>query len=51
MHLPINVKSPKTIRKWQVGFNWAFKGLNKNKENIVLPLVKLVTHLRAYEGT
>jgi hypothetical protein len=27
MHLPINVKSPNNISKWQVGFNSAFKGL------------------------
>jgi hypothetical protein len=28
MHLPINVKSPNNISKWQIGFNSAFKGLN-----------------------
>jgi hypothetical protein len=27
MHVPINVKSPNNISKWQVGFNSAFKGL------------------------
>jgi hypothetical protein len=27
MHLPINVKSPNNISKWQVGFNSSFKGL------------------------
>jgi hypothetical protein len=27
MHLPINVKSPNNISKWQVGFNSAFKWL------------------------
>jgi hypothetical protein len=27
MHGPINVKSPNNIRKWQMGFNTAFKGL------------------------
>jgi hypothetical protein len=27
MHLPIKVKSPNNIRKWQMGFNSAFKGL------------------------
>jgi hypothetical protein len=31
MHVPINVKSPNNIRKWQVGFNSAFKGLRRNK--------------------
>jgi hypothetical protein len=29
MHVPINVKSPKNISKWQMGLNLAFKGLNK----------------------
>jgi hypothetical protein len=42
MHLPINVKSPNNISKWQMEFNSAFKGLmeeeeeeeeNKNKNN------------------
>jgi hypothetical protein len=28
MNVPINVKSPNNISKWQVGFNSAFKGLN-----------------------
>jgi hypothetical protein len=28
MHLPINVKSPNNISKWQMAFNSAFKGLN-----------------------
>jgi hypothetical protein len=28
MHLPINVKSPNNVRKWQMGFNSAFKGLS-----------------------
>jgi hypothetical protein len=27
MHLPINLKSPNNISKWQMGFNSAFKGL------------------------
>jgi hypothetical protein len=27
MHLPIKVKSPNNISKWQMGFNSAFKGL------------------------
>jgi hypothetical protein len=27
MHLPINVISPNNIRKWQMGFNSALKGL------------------------
>jgi hypothetical protein len=29
MHLPINVKSPNNISKWQMGFNSAFKGLTE----------------------
>jgi hypothetical protein len=32
MHLPINVKSPTNISKWQVGFNSAFKGLKKTQK-------------------
>jgi hypothetical protein len=27
MHLPINLKSPNNISKWQMEFNSAFKGL------------------------
>jgi len=27
MHGPINVKSPNNTRKWEMGFNSAFKGL------------------------
>jgi hypothetical protein len=34
MHLPINVKSPNNISKWQMGFNSAFKGLSSPKINI-----------------
>jgi hypothetical protein len=30
MHVPINVKSPNNISKWQMGFNSAFKGLRAN---------------------
>jgi hypothetical protein len=29
MHVPINVKSPNNISKWQMEFNLAFKGLSK----------------------
>jgi hypothetical protein len=28
MQVPINVKSPNNIGKWQMGFNSAFKGLS-----------------------
>jgi hypothetical protein len=31
MHVPINVKSPNNIIKWQMGFNSAFKGLTEWK--------------------
>jgi hypothetical protein len=34
MHLPINVKSPNNISKWQMGFNTAFKGLMSREDNI-----------------
>jgi hypothetical protein len=30
MHGSINVNSPNNTSKWQMGFNSAFKGLNKN---------------------
>jgi hypothetical protein len=30
MHIPINVKSPSNISKWQMGFNSAFKGLTEH---------------------
>jgi hypothetical protein len=30
MHLPINVKSPNNISKWQMEFNAAFKGLKSS---------------------
>jgi hypothetical protein len=30
MHGPINVKSPNNISEWQMGFNSAFKALNKH---------------------
>jgi hypothetical protein len=32
MHVPINVKSPNNISKWQMGFNSAFKGLKHLKD-------------------
>jgi hypothetical protein len=39
MHVPINVKSPNNISKWQMGFNLAFKGLMQ-----YLKELKLRTH-------
>jgi hypothetical protein len=42
MHLPINVKSPNNISKWQMGFNSAFKGLKKvQKEEFSAAFQKL----------
>jgi hypothetical protein len=38
MHLPINVKSPNNISKWQMGFNLAFKGLKPFYSNKVQKL-------------
>jgi hypothetical protein len=35
MYLPKNVKSPNNIIKWQMGFNLAFKGLRKYKNNSI----------------
>jgi hypothetical protein len=40
MNGPINVKSPKNISKWQMGFNSAFKGLTEHS-----PYSLLVRHL------
>jgi len=34
MHVPINVKSPNNISKWQMGFNSAFKGLRYIKHSV-----------------
>jgi hypothetical protein len=36
MHVPINVKSPNNISKWQMGFNLAFKGLIPKCSDLVL---------------
>ena len=33
MHVPVNVKSPYNISKWQMGFNSAFKGLRREEQN------------------
>jgi hypothetical protein len=41
MHVPINVKSPNNISKWQMGFNLAFKGLISIP--YVLPFLAIVT--------
>jgi hypothetical protein len=34
MHLPINVKSPNNISKWQMEFNSAFKGLTYTPKEV-----------------
>jgi hypothetical protein len=34
MQGPINVKSPNNTSKWQMGFNSAFKGLNRSEGHI-----------------
>ena len=34
MHVPIKVKSPNNMSKWQMGFNSAFKGLNRISTSI-----------------
>jgi hypothetical protein len=38
MHGPINVKSSNNTSKWQMGFNSAFKGLNRHCGNTVVKL-------------
>jgi hypothetical protein len=45
MHGPINVKSPNNISKPQMGFNYAFKGLNTVVHN-GKPFGKLPISLR-----
>jgi hypothetical protein len=44
MHGPINVKSPNSISKWQMGFNSAFKRLNAELN----PICHLLTLLGAH---
>jgi hypothetical protein len=54
MHLPIKVKSPNNISKWQMGFNSAFKGLILElnifteslglKKRILFPQALLLSH-------
>jgi hypothetical protein len=46
MHVPIKVKSPNNISKWQMGFNSVFKGLTKTK--IINKYVLLVFLFRAH---
>jgi hypothetical protein len=52
MHLPINVKSPDNINKWQMGFNSAFKGLIVHLLVVIKVKVKvtLVQALRICTG-
>jgi hypothetical protein len=42
MHVPINVKSPNNISKWQMGFNSAFKGLMEQNVKSIELILKLV---------
>jgi hypothetical protein len=42
MHLPINVKSPNNISKWQLGFNSAFKGLREGGAAVLQALNKII---------
>ena len=52
MHVPINVKSPNNISKWQMGFNSAFKGLIQHtviKSLFVLLDIHMYTQVR-YSG-
>jgi hypothetical protein len=44
MHLPINVKSPNNISKWQIGFNSAFKGLSIYHRDETIMLFRNVGH-------
>jgi hypothetical protein len=39
MHGPRNVKSPNNIRKWQMGFNSAFKGLKPHVATQLLAMI------------
>jgi hypothetical protein len=53
MHVPINVKSPNNINKWQMGFNSAFKGLNYLSWNFTQVTWYACLHvqiLNAYKG-
>ena len=43
MHVPINVKSPNNISKWQMGFNSAFKGLT------VCARIRHITLIRVFD--
>jgi hypothetical protein len=51
MHLPINVKSPNNISKWQMGFNLAFKGLKCVGDTVRIHLAKASNQLWATVNT
>jgi hypothetical protein len=38
MHLPINLKYPNNISKWQMEFNSAFKGLTATNKSSVFSI-------------
>jgi hypothetical protein len=44
MDLPINVKSPNNVNKWQMGFNSEFKGLNTVCKTAVISCVPRTGH-------
>jgi hypothetical protein len=50
MHLPINVKSPNNISKWQMGFNSAFKALISFLNNVKSSeYIKVALHYRNFK--
>jgi hypothetical protein len=50
MQVPINVKSPNNISKWQMGFNSAFKGLMLYREIIAVCSQIQTKHINALCG-
>jgi hypothetical protein len=42
MHGLVKVKSPNNISKWQMGFNSAFKGLNRRAVAVTLSYIRRV---------
>ena len=47
MTVPINVKSPKNISEWQMGFNSAFKGLISNLMHKILIYLYIIHLLKS----
>jgi len=48
MHGPINVKSPNNTSKWQMGFNSAFKGLNRCQTTKYFALLWTIKSINYY---